>query len=331
MALKELQSSGEEDISAVECKHSGAAFSVSTGGQQVWNNQALSVIEPPLKCKVPQSVLIMMRTIEHHMRRKPQMGALEFGAFLKGKFENGCLMVGEDFSIVKQQVTGATIDFQEEPPPEFNGVIHRHPNGCKSFSGTDRASINQNYDFSLLYVDNNITIGVINLKIEGSRIQVPLTVEVLYPIYSVDTETLLQKIERKVDPAERLEVGKRFLPPHEGEPQFDFSDREGIEKFLTDSEREENGIAGEDDGEKGLDNIFESSKFDDIYCCDTCGHYQEIPRFPHKCESCDEILEDSDVTQVAELEPKDLGVDDQEAIMSAFQRANHQMADDVAG
>jgi len=149
--------------------------------EKVWTNKELNVIKPPLTVYIPLHILTMMRSIEAMMGSK----YVEFGAFLKGKFENGCLTLSEDFVVVKQKVTGASIDFQENPPDGYNGVIHRHPSGCLKFSGTDDSSINQNQMFSLLYVNNAITYGVINLDLpDKSRLQVELEVKIIYPVVS---------------------------------------------------------------------------------------------------------------------------------------------------
>jgi len=160
------------------------------GGDKMWSLEELKVIKPPILGYVPQHIVLMMRSIE----AKIAPSRLEFGAFLKGTIEDGRLILTEDFLVLKQQVTGATIDFQEDPPDDYNGVIHRHPGGCKNFSGVDDKSINENYDFSLLYVDNHITHGIINLKLgDGLRLQVPLLVRVVYPI-SKDIGNIIENI-----------------------------------------------------------------------------------------------------------------------------------------
>ena len=150
------------------------------GKEKVWSTEELKVVKLPILAYIPQHIVLMMRSIEAKMG----YSRLEFGAFLKGEIDtDGCLMVSEDFLVLKQQVTGASIDFQEDPPTDYNGIIHRHPSGCKRFSGTDDHSINQNYDFSLLYVDNHITYGIINLVLKNDvRVQTELSVRVVYPL-----------------------------------------------------------------------------------------------------------------------------------------------------
>jgi len=92
---------------------------------------------------------------------------------------------------------GAAIDFEEDPPDQtYNGVIHRHPAGCKGFSGTDAMHINRNFEFSLLYEGNDIIAGIINIQLTDSRLQLPLKIELVYPVFNIDnTDVILQKIQ----------------------------------------------------------------------------------------------------------------------------------------
>jgi len=179
---------------------------------KVWDNDELQVIKPPITAFVPQHVLTLMRSIEAKM----SPSRLEFGAFLKGELRDGCLWIEKDFMVVKQKVTGVTIDFLEDPADGFNGVIHRHPGGCKRFSGTDDSSINQNYDFSLLYVDNAISYGVINLNLlDGTRLQVELKVNIMYPITDDVSEMLENITEEEIEtvpPRKMLGEGTGHLP-----------------------------------------------------------------------------------------------------------------------
>jgi len=167
---------------------------IKIGNDGVWTISSLKAIKPPLVVYIPYNILYMMRCIESKM----SPSALEFGAFLKGSFNNGELRLTEDFIVVKQSVSSASIDFLEDPPSGFNGVIHRHPNSCTRFSGVDDGSINENYDFSLLYVNGNITYGIINIAVPGGvKLQVELKVVIVYPI-SEEVDQWLNKITPKV-------------------------------------------------------------------------------------------------------------------------------------
>jgi len=152
----------------------------------------MTPIRGKIKAIVPESLLRKMRTIESNLS-----STVEFGAFLKGVLtEDGILTIGEDFLILNQTVTTATIDFNENPPMNYNGVIHRHPSGCTRFSGTDNQSINRNHEFSLLYVNNSITTGIINIRTENGFIyQADLVIDMQYPKdENLDVENILKNI-----------------------------------------------------------------------------------------------------------------------------------------
>lgn len=195
--LSEETDSDSDEVTTVKRIASSEDDGLSSrkdGRDIVWTNSDLSVVEPPIDCYIPYSLVMRMRTLETVVNSR-----LEYGAFLKGTFDES-LHVGEDFYVPDQIVTGVTIDFREENPEGYNGVIHRHPGGCTSFSGTDKGSINQNYDFSLLYVNGDIKTGIINIKAQGLRIQLPLRIKVVHPLVE-GMEELKEKIqERKVTP-----------------------------------------------------------------------------------------------------------------------------------
>ena len=109
---------------------------------------------------------------------------LEFGLYLKGRWDPTTATVevapGE-YVFPGQEVTPASIRFTEEPPgPEWNVVIHRHPYGYRTFSGTDRASINEEFLASILFIPAwDFPEAVINIPIApGSKFQVKAKVEV---------------------------------------------------------------------------------------------------------------------------------------------------------
>lgn len=249
--------------------------------KNVWVNNILNPTKIPLICRVPQKISIVMRSIEMVMNSSG-LGALEFGAFLKGSFtEEGILVVSEDFYIGEQRVSGASIDFDEEPPnTDFNGVIHRHPNGCKGFSGTDDSSINRNYEFSLLYVNNVISLGVFNLQHDNLRIQLPLRVEVMYPIVNFEMDDILKKIKKR----EIVISSSRALVKQDSSLMF--PETEDLDSYLRgfeDSEEPEvadNGIP---------------------YICKTCGEVIMIDEFPIQCGSCDALLDEGDVVVVDDI------------------------------
>lgn len=124
----------------------------------------------------------------------------EFSIFLKGYLDEDYLVVKEDFYIPQQEVSHASVDYKEPPPEGFNGVLHRHPTGLKSFSSTDEKYINQNFDFSILYIPpDDFPDAIINIKIsENVKLQVGADVDILYPYYDFDIDELIEKIEKQV-------------------------------------------------------------------------------------------------------------------------------------
>ena len=105
---------------------------------------------------------------------------VEVGAYVKGTFDNKLnVIVSEDIYVPEQEVTGSSIVFKEIPPKGYNGVIHKHPTGIRSFSITDHNNINRNFEFSVLYED---TVGFcdacIRIQIDDKFIIVPAKVEI---------------------------------------------------------------------------------------------------------------------------------------------------------
>lgn len=89
----------------------------------------------------------------------------------------GILTLDVDFDSIfvpSQIVSGAAIDYKEEVPLEYNTVIHKHPNGCTHFSGQDTKYINQNFDYSLLWVNNTFHRGLIRSSCEFGLINLDL-------------------------------------------------------------------------------------------------------------------------------------------------------------
>ena len=102
------------------------------------------------------------------------------------------LYLSEDYYIPKQTVSAARIEYE---PDEYNGfdvVIHRHPNGCNGFSGTDMEYINQNFKLSLLYTrEGGFVKGLYNLKISDTEVvQLPVEISIHYGDVEVDVSNI---------------------------------------------------------------------------------------------------------------------------------------------
>ena len=292
MAKKLNMSDDSDEIEGSEIKESDKDSRVDTGS--VWVNNLKNPLTLPIVCRVPQKIVIMMRSVERLMINDIGMGALEFGVFLSGSFnEHGHLQLTEDFYVPSQKVSGAAIDFLEEPPDakKYNGVIHRHPTGCKGFSGTDAQNINKNFDFSLLYEGNEIILGIWNLEVGEQRIQVPLKIEVSYPIYELSKDDIMNKIKKN----EALMCSSSMSHSN---PRFDFMDKCDVRNRqigppLSNLENELYG-SGLWGGAKEEDDDKNTPTLGLLHICKYCGEVLRIEAFPEVCESCDAILSDSD-------------------------------------
>jgi hypothetical protein len=97
------------------------------------------------------------------------------------------ITLSEEFYIPKQIVSHSNIEYQPDEY-KFNTVIHRHPDGCNSFSSTDQNYINQNFELSILYTKRDgFVAGQYNLRHQnGYLIQLPVEIYVDYGINEVD-------------------------------------------------------------------------------------------------------------------------------------------------
>lgn len=78
----------------------------------------------------------------------------------------------EDYVIPKQEIETASVNFSEDLLPYkqqgYLGIMHKHPDGLKTFSMSDKQTINSNFDISILYVndlDNNYPIATVKIPI----------------------------------------------------------------------------------------------------------------------------------------------------------------------
>ena len=104
-----------------------------------------------------------------------------------------CVCLSDDYYIPKQSVTPGSIDYL---PDEYHHsvVIHRHPDDHNTFSSTDKAYINQNFELSLLYTQKDKFVnGVYNLKLEDAIVPIPVKVQVIDGLSDID----ITKIETK--------------------------------------------------------------------------------------------------------------------------------------
>lgn len=165
-----------------------------------------------IQCYISKTFMDAMKNIEYNVVKS--LGSQhEFGCFIKGFMdEDGIFKILDDIYIPKQTVTAATIDFLEDSPEGYNGVIHRHPNGCTRFSPTDDKFINSNFEFSLLYESNTVRQAIINILIDENshRLQVPMTpmFETKFQITPIDVSMIQKKVAASVMPFSGSKVPK---------------------------------------------------------------------------------------------------------------------------
>lgn len=138
---------------------------------------------------------------------------LEYGMYLKGTWnaDKCCVdIVPGEIYFPKQEVTGVTIKFTEDPPdPSWNVVIHRHPSSCRKFSSTDVNSINEEFLASLLFIPPwEFPDAIVNVPLApGVKLQIPADVKPLGGMYDVP-EPLRNAVRARLTRANQRPVGE---------------------------------------------------------------------------------------------------------------------------
>ena len=113
--------------------------------EDVWENEEFSVLDS-IPFFIPIDIQLTLLALNE------EFNDTEFSIFGKAIWnpdDNGYNMSSEIF-IPKQKVSAGSIDITEDSM-DYNVVIHKHPDGCKSFSSIDDTYINSNFEFSLLW------------------------------------------------------------------------------------------------------------------------------------------------------------------------------------
>ena len=130
----------------------------------VWKTEIKFIeAEIDIPIYVPEKVLKILHAIDKKINKNSY--ELEFSVYFKANIGEN-ITITEEYFIPEQEVSYAYIDYKEAPPQEFNTVVHRHPPGLKDFSNTDMEYINKNTAVSLLYVDNQIPVATVKIKID---------------------------------------------------------------------------------------------------------------------------------------------------------------------
>lgn len=139
-----------------------------TEKELVWDS-GLKIVSPPILIDVPNSIADVVRAIE-----KKVVGNVEFSIYVKADLSDiECIRISEDYYIPKQVVSGASVDYGDVPMDGFNAVIHKHPRGVVTFSGTDDEYINANFTVSLLWCNGEFVDATVNYDV-GAGIKLQL-------------------------------------------------------------------------------------------------------------------------------------------------------------
>lgn len=140
---------------------------VLTEKDLVWDS-GLKIVNPPILIDVPPSLALVMKAIDEKI-----VGSVEFSIYVKADISDiECIRISEAYCIPRQVVSSGSVDYNDVPPDGFNAVIHKHPRGIKSFSGTDDQYINQNFTVSILWCAGEFVDAIVNYDISpGVKLQ----------------------------------------------------------------------------------------------------------------------------------------------------------------
>jgi len=135
----------------------GKKKKVLTDRELVWDS-GLKIVNPPILIDVPQSIADVIRAIE-----KQIVGNVEFSIYVKADISDiECIRISEDYYVPRQVVSHGSVDYNDVPPDGYNAVIHKHPRGVMTFSGTDDEYINANFGVSMLWCNGDFVDATVN-------------------------------------------------------------------------------------------------------------------------------------------------------------------------
>jgi len=165
----------------------------------VWDS-GLKIIKNP-KVLIPLKILLVCQKIQE------KIGYKEFSILCRGAWYFEGFKVSEDYIIPEQEVTSSSVDYLE--PLEqykqrgYNVVIHSHPwghhYGGTSFSASDEETINAHFVCSVLFNGKQFCEAVISVQVNSNmKLQIPCSIEIIYPEISVPSEELAKIREKQV-------------------------------------------------------------------------------------------------------------------------------------
>lgn len=126
-----------------------------------------------INVNIPIFIYRVMLQIESNISNN-----VEFSIYTKYEFDKEKKEVNilPEYFIPKQEVSSASIKYHDdEQTLNYNTVIHKHPSGCKNFSPTDLKYINNNFNLSILWCDQDFITAQFNIFIPelNTRVQYP--------------------------------------------------------------------------------------------------------------------------------------------------------------
>ena len=167
---------------------------VLTERDLVWDS-GLRIVSPPIVIDVPQKIVDVVMAVENTIGSN-----VEFSIYIKADISDiGCVTVSEEYYIPSQEVSMASVDNMEPPINGFNALLHKHPNGVMSFSGTDEEFINSNFAVSLLWCNRAFVDAIVNIDFDGGvklQIEGCVVVDAMKALPVVDTANIHKIMHR---------------------------------------------------------------------------------------------------------------------------------------
>lgn len=120
---------------------------------------------------IPSDISDVLKSIQSDIIFK----ANEFSIFVKGDIDwkNRHIDIKKDWFFPKQTISASGVDYHEDDV-NFNGIIHKHPGYIARFSKTDDEYINQNFEFSMIWLVDRWGDAIINIPSPAGRLQLPM-------------------------------------------------------------------------------------------------------------------------------------------------------------
>lgn len=186
-------------------------------------NEEYEIAEGMSICKniaivVPEKIEEILKELDLRFRN------VEFSIFcqsdrIEASGEDLHIFLKDVYYIPQQSVSSAMVDYEEDHA-DYDTVIHKHPDGCKAFSGTDAQFINSNFTYSILFVDKTLHTANARIPINPERtiyLSMPVKVKVERVINRIEIpEDQLAKIKQRVI-VHGYRNGGLTIPRHESQ------------------------------------------------------------------------------------------------------------------